>query len=227
MNLGQGEGAHSAYGPLEGTTYSVCSTVFPSSYSILLSPQPCAELLLYSLTSVWWCLCFGCAIYPHSHTYICVCVCVCVCGAQSCPTLLRPHELQPARFLCPWDFPGKNTRVGCHFLLQEIFPSQGSNPGLLHWQADSLSLSHLGSPIHTHIYLNIHIYMHMHKYLCTRPHTYVFGCAGSSLRAEDFLWSQCAGSLVVARGLSCPTACGILVPQHGSNPRPLHWKADS
>ena len=78
MNLGQGEGAHSAYGPLEGTTYSVCSTVFPSSYSILLSPQPCAELLLYSLTSVWWCLCFGCAIYPHSHTYICVCVCVCV-----------------------------------------------------------------------------------------------------------------------------------------------------
>ena len=90
-------------------------------------------------------------IHTHTHTY------VCVCGAQSCPTLLRPHELQPARFLCPWDFPGKNTRVGCHFLLQEI-PSQGSNPGLLHWQADSLSLSHLGSPIHTYIYINMHIY---------------------------------------------------------------------
>ena len=31
---------------------------------------------------------------------------------------LRPHELQHARFLCPWDFLGKNTGVGCHFLLQ-------------------------------------------------------------------------------------------------------------
>ena len=31
---------------------------------------------------------------------------------------------------CPWDFPGKNTGVGCHFLLQGIFPTQGSNPGL-------------------------------------------------------------------------------------------------
>ena len=30
---------------------------------------------------------------------------------------LRPHGLQPARLLCPWDFPGKNTGVGCHFLL--------------------------------------------------------------------------------------------------------------
>ena len=32
--------------------------------------------------------------------------------------------LQPARLLCPWDFPGRNTRVGCHFLLQGIFPTQ-------------------------------------------------------------------------------------------------------
>ena len=47
--------------------------------------------------------------------------------AQSCPTL-RPHGLQPTRLLRPWDFPGKNTGVGCYFLLQEIFPTQGSNP---------------------------------------------------------------------------------------------------
>ena len=45
--------------------------------------------------------------------------------------------------LCPWDFPGKNTGVGCHFLLKGIFPTQGSNPGLLHWQVDSLPLSHI------------------------------------------------------------------------------------
>ena len=46
--------------------------------------------------------------------------------------LLWPYELQPARLLCPWDSPGKSTIVGCHFLLQGIFPTQGSNPGLLH-----------------------------------------------------------------------------------------------
>ena len=50
------------------------------------------------------------------------------------------------RTLCPWNFPGKNTGVGCHFLLQGIFLTQGSNQRLLHWQVDSLPLSHLGSP---------------------------------------------------------------------------------
>ena len=46
--------------------------------------------------------------------------------------LLRPHGLQLTRLLCPWNFPGKSTGVGCHFLLQGIFPSQGSNRGLPH-----------------------------------------------------------------------------------------------
>ena len=45
--------------------------------------------------------------------------------------------------------PGKNTGVCCHFLLQGIFPTQGSNSGLLSWQVDSLLLSHQGSPIFT------------------------------------------------------------------------------
>ena len=48
-----------------------------------------------------------------------------------------PHGLLPAG-LCPWDFPGKNTGVGCHFLFQGNFLIQGSNPHLLHWQTDSL-----------------------------------------------------------------------------------------
>ena len=60
--------------------------------------------------------------------------------------LLPPHGLQPTRLLCPWDFPGKNTGVGSPFLLQGIFMTQGSNLGLLHWQADSLPLSHQESP---------------------------------------------------------------------------------
>ena len=64
--------------------------------------------------------------------------CCCFLVAKSYPALLWPHELQPTRLLCPWNFPGKSTGVGDHFLLQRIFPTQGSNPHLLHWQVDSL-----------------------------------------------------------------------------------------
>ena len=45
---------------------------------------------------------------------------------------LRPHGLQPSRLLCPWDSPGKSTRVGYHALLQGVFLTQGLNPSLLH-----------------------------------------------------------------------------------------------
>ena len=48
----------------------------------------------------------------------------------------------PTRLLCPWDVPGKNTGVGCHFLLQGIFLTQGSNPGLLHCRQTLYPLSH-------------------------------------------------------------------------------------
>ena len=47
---------------------------------------------------------------------------------------VRPSGLQPARLLCPWQgSPGRTTGMGCHPLLQEIFPTQGSNLCLLHW----------------------------------------------------------------------------------------------
>ena len=45
---------------------------------------------------------------------------------------LQLHGLWPSRLLYPWNSPGKNARVGCHSLLQGIFPTQGLNPGLLH-----------------------------------------------------------------------------------------------
>ena len=65
---------------------------------------------------------------------------------------LRPHGLWPARLLCPRDSPGKNTGVGCHFLLQGIFPTQESHPGFLHsgespaLQAGSLPTEPTGKP---------------------------------------------------------------------------------
>ena len=64
---------------------------------------------------------------------------------------LRPQGMQLSRLPCPWDFPGKNSGVGFHSLLQAIFPTQRLNPHflcLLHWQVDSLPLNHWGSPNH-------------------------------------------------------------------------------
>ena len=74
------------------------------------------------------------------------CYCSCCLVTKLCWTPLIPHGLQPTILLCPWDFPGKNTGVICHFLLQGIFPTLESKPCLLHWQADSLPLSHQGNP---------------------------------------------------------------------------------
>ena len=54
---------------------------------------------------------------------------------------LRLHELYS-----PWNSPGQNTGIGSHSLLQGIFPTQGSNPGLPHCRRILYQLSHQGSP---------------------------------------------------------------------------------
>ena len=70
--------------------------------------------------------------------------------------LFATYELYPARFLCPWDPPGKNSRVGCHAVLQGIFPIQGSNPCPISpaLKAGSLPLAPPGKrqPIYIYIY---------------------------------------------------------------------------
>ena len=65
--------------------------------------------------------------------------------AQSCPTLCDPMDYSLPGSSCQWDFPGKYTGVGCHFLLQEIFPTQWLNQGLLHNRQTLYHLSHQGS----------------------------------------------------------------------------------
>ena len=62
----------------------------------------------------------------------------------------QPYGPKPTRLLCPWDFPGKYTRVGFHALVQGIFLTQVLNLRLLcllHWQVDSLPLGPLGKPL--------------------------------------------------------------------------------
>ena len=53
----------------------------------------------------------------------------------------KPNHV-PTRLFCPWDSLGKNAGVGCHFLLQGIFPTQGSNLSLLHSRQMLYRLSH-------------------------------------------------------------------------------------
>ena len=71
------------------------------------------------------------------------------CGCVlSCPVVsdfFRPHGLQPTRLLCPRDSPGRNTPVGCHALLQGIFPTQESHQGLLHYRWILYQQSYQGS----------------------------------------------------------------------------------
>ena len=77
---------------------------------------------------------------PEASVLLSLCV-----QAQSYPTLCVPTGCSPpGSSVHGLHSPGKNTAVGCHFLLQGFFPTQGLNPclwHLLHWQADSLPLA--------------------------------------------------------------------------------------
>ena len=88
--------------------------------------------------------------YACEDTILCVCdfyvkktkcACLKVKVAQSCPTLFDPMDPIP---YSPWNSPGQNTGVGSLSLLQGIFPTQGSNPGLLHCRRILYQLSHKG-----------------------------------------------------------------------------------
>ena len=81
------------------------------------------------------CICiFNILILLFSLQEVCMCV-------LSHPVM----SLWTPQALSPWDFLGKSTGVGCHFLFQGIFLTQGLNLCLLLWQANSLLLSHQGS----------------------------------------------------------------------------------
>ena len=73
--------------------------------------------------------------------------------AKSCPTLLRPQGLGPSRLLCPWDFPAKNTGLGCHFLLQGIFPTERLNSSVCISRTAGRFFCHGGSPLYEYILL--------------------------------------------------------------------------
>ena len=91
----------------------------------------------------WWKMRLNCRHQHWNFIYyppIIWCVCV-VLACARCHVWLFVTSWTSLPGSCPWNFPGKSTGMGCHFLLQGIFLTQGSNPCflcLLHWQAGSL-----------------------------------------------------------------------------------------
>ena len=135
--------------------------MYQTLLTIFIFTDPCMHTQVYVSSFLWF------AISCDSYT----------CGKRNklkkkrkepfkhstCPYLSQVQlfvtswTIQGASFLCPWNFPNKNSGVGCHFLLQGIFQTHASNPDLLqflHWQVDSLPLRHLGSPIVTTLQSN-------------------------------------------------------------------------
>ena len=101
----------------------------------------------------------------HRSSFVYNCVCVSVhtrtwvsLVAQLCPTLCDPHGLWLTRLLCPWDFPGKNTGVGCCFLFQVIFLTLGSEPtypASRAWAGGFVTTEPPGKPLFYIYYRNI------------------------------------------------------------------------
>ena len=122
---------------------AICQLQFGLSCSWYWFPQ--RLLFLGSCCSKFWFSVFTClSLQFWRQEFIKTYIYQNLCSVVS--NCLWLHELKPAKLLCPWNSPGKNTGAGCHFLLQGIFLIQGSNlhlPSLLHWQAHSLPLSHL------------------------------------------------------------------------------------
>ena len=108
--------------------------------------------------------------------------CVCVLAAQSGLTL-QPYGLWPSRLLCPWDSPGKDTGVGCHSLHQRNFPTQGSNPGLLHHRQVLYCLSYR-EVLYIHVCVCvcvcvcIYICMYVCVYVCVCMYMHTYICHG-------------------------------------------------
>ena len=128
---------------------------------------------------------------------------------------LQPRGLQSTWLLCPWNFSGRDTIVDCHFLLQGIFPTQGSKVCLLHWQVDSLPLSHHQSHIYTLV-----VQLLSHVQLFSTPRTAIslaslsFTISWSLLKLMSIESVMPSNLLILCLPFSCPQS----FPASGSFP---------
>ena len=110
---------------------------------------------------------------------------------------LWPHGLYPARLLCPWDSPGKNTGVGSHSLLQGIFLTQGSNPGLSFIASGFFTVwatreaPHPGPPDPKSPYIKHLLFWSTHHWLWKAPPHCIWVCASSGSHSPLILHGNC------------------------------------
>ena len=138
-------------------------------------------------------------------TYACCCCVV----TKSCPPLLRPHGLSPARLFCPWDFPGKKTRAGCHFLYRG-----SSQPG------DSTPISALGRHVLYHWAIR-------ETHACctwTQTSKWLTPWAFYALaKATSFNQITCPTQLCFSRQSSNVTLFGGVITNQISHPHMVDW----
>ena len=121
----------------------ICSTlIYLANFSANFEPQHKCNFLWLSTIPPHYVRFFHSLPFPS----LCQCLCCAVLSAQSCLTLCDPMDCSPLGSSVHGDSPGKDTGVGCHVLLQGIFPTQGSNPYLPHYMQIHYHLSHQGSP---------------------------------------------------------------------------------
>ena len=161
-----------------------------------------------------------CSRRPHKHRWICLSYLVCALSHSVVSSSLPPHGLQSARLLCLQNSPDKNTKMGCHFLLQGNFLTQGSNPYLLHWQVDSLPLSPQGSP---YSYLISHQSLPFNNFGSLRQFSRFKGFCSSEEGAVDNREGepdlQPGTQGVLERFLGNTGVCCILIPKRRLVPR--------
>ena len=108
-----------------------------------MNSKACALNLYPAFLSLWYPKCLNSSFYLVDAIIFFSIVSV-------FPTESDSDSLQPHGLYSPWNSPGQNTGVGSLFLLQGIFPAQGSNWGLLHCRQILYQLSYQGSPINIH-----------------------------------------------------------------------------
>ena len=148
-------------------------------------------------------------------------MCLCAKLLQSCLTLCDPMDCSLPGYSVHGDSPSKNTGVGCHFLLQGIFPTQGSNPFPLCLPALAGGFFTTGTTWEAHMYvykdckIHIHIAFYIHMYLYTYKnkciYIYIYKIWNLDL---DFLLRKCSlshdFSVVLSKWclkLYCPRQC--------------------
>ena len=104
-------------------------------WSGLPLPSPGGSSQRGDLSRISWVCSSGRGVLDH---------CACSVASFSASGSLWPYGLYPARLLCPWDSSGKNSGVGCHFLLQGIFATQDQT--LVSYMEALYHQHHLGRP---------------------------------------------------------------------------------